>query len=262
MKSQLGARRAIAATVVGVLVGGGLLTVTPAGAEVATAAATSWKKIWKKELKPLADKRYYTKKQSDSTFATKTESAASAAAAQSAANSATDSKLGGYYTKAQADAKYDAAGSGYTKAESDAKYAPYPRLIKGTYFMTTTGAVGALVGADISFGYTIPAAPTVHYIPQGTVVPAGCAGTVEAPDASPGHLCVFEQLDNNASGQAIYNASGSLGASRMGALLNATATAAGPVFVYGSWAVRPASVSGTGNLSNAPIDKGTPSLGR
>ena len=34
-------------------------------------AATNWKKIWKNELKPLADKRYYTKKKSNARYYTK-----------------------------------------------------------------------------------------------------------------------------------------------------------------------------------------------
>ena len=84
-------RQLVVAVLVGVLVGGGLLAVTPAGAEVSQVAATNWKKIWKKNLKPLADKRYYTKAQSD--------------------------------TKYQPKGSYETAGSGYTKAESDAKYA-------------------------------------------------------------------------------------------------------------------------------------------
>ena len=41
------------------------MAVTPAGAEVTNAVATNWKKIWKKNLRPLADKRYYTKAQID-----------------------------------------------------------------------------------------------------------------------------------------------------------------------------------------------------
>src|SRR6476469_1914463 len=122
MSSRRPVRQLLVAVLLGVLVGGGLMAVTPAGAEVSQAAATSWKKIWKKELKPLAAKAFYTKKQSDSTFATKAESAAGDAAA----NAATDAKLGGYYKKAESDAKYAGAGSSYTKAESDAKYAATP----------------------------------------------------------------------------------------------------------------------------------------
>ncbi len=127
----------------------------------------------------------------------------------------------------------------------------------------TPAAAGGQVGADITFGYTLPVAPTVHYIPAGALPPAGCSGTVEAPDASPGHLCVFERLDDNASSQAIYNATVPLElSSRMGALLNATATAAGDVFVYGSWAVRPTAVSGTGAGGGRGAGTGDPTLGR
>lgn len=111
------------------------MAVTPAGAEVSSAVATNWKKIWKKNLKPLADKRYYTKAQSDTKYSTKAETAAGDAAS----NAATDSKLGGYYKKtdtysrAEADAKYAAAGSSYSKAESDGRYLRVPSLVTGNY---------------------------------------------------------------------------------------------------------------------------------
>ena len=101
MSSRRSVRRPLVALLVGVLVGGGLMAVTPAGAEVSNAVATNWKKIWNKELKPQADQRYYTKKKSNKR----------------------------YYTKADADAKYQPKGnyalngSSYTKAESDSKYA-------------------------------------------------------------------------------------------------------------------------------------------
>ena len=76
MSARRPARQLVVAVLLGVLVGGGLMAVTPAGAEVSQAVATNWKKIWKKNLKPLADKRYYTKAQSDTTFPTKAETAA------------------------------------------------------------------------------------------------------------------------------------------------------------------------------------------
>ncbi len=105
MSSRRTPRQLLVAVLLGVLVGGGLMAITPAGAEVSQAAATSWKKIWKKNLRPLADKRYYTKASSNKTFATKAEAAAAAAAAQAGANTATDGKLKGYYTKADIDSK-------------------------------------------------------------------------------------------------------------------------------------------------------------
>ena len=101
MNSRTKLHHLLAALVAGVLLGASLMAATPAGAEVASVVSTNWKKIWKKELKPQADKRYYTKSRSDARYATEAE----AAAAVAAANGATDSKLTGYYKKSEIDAK-------------------------------------------------------------------------------------------------------------------------------------------------------------
>lgn len=233
MKSRGKVRRAIVAVMIGVLVGGGLLVVTPAGAQVAEAAATNWKKIWKKKLQPLADKRYYKKATSDAKYATKAET--SAAFANYYTMGQVDTKLGNYYTKAQSDANY------YTKAQSDARYAPYPAVIRGTYALGGTATAANQPFSDsIGFGVTLGAAPTVHYINAGTLPPAGCSGTVAAPDAAPGHLCVFESLGGNVTTRDIDNANGNHPlSSPFGANIWAYSTGAGPVFVYGSFAVRP-----------------------
>lgn len=245
MLSRGNLKRTVAAVVAGVLIGGGVTTVTPAGAEVSQFAATNWKKIWKKKLQPQADKRYYTKAASDTKYSTKAETGAAFANYYTKAQA--DAALAGYYTKAQADAKYQpvgnyaATGSSYTKAESDAKYAPYPSLIRGTY--STVGyanAAGLSIAENISFGYTLPAAPTAHYIPVAGAVPVGCSGSAATPNAAPGHLCVFEAQNVNVGSRAVYNAEGFSGASAFGANARVTSAAAGQVFVYGSWAVRPA----------------------
>src|SRR5687768_17536337 len=132
MSSRRSVRQLFVAVLVGVLVGGGLMAVTPAGAEVSSALATNWKKIWKKELKPQADKRYYTKKKSDKRYQPK-------GSYETAGSGYTKAET---YSKAEADAKYQPKGnyalngSSYTKAESDAKYAPAQPLYRGTYFMS------------------------------------------------------------------------------------------------------------------------------
>lgn len=106
MSSRRSVRQLLVAVLLGVLVGGGLMAVTPAGAEVSQAAATSWKKIWKKQLKPLAAKTFYTKKQSNAAY--------------------------------QPKGSYEAAGSGYTKgetyskAEVDARLAPFVNSVAAT----------------------------------------------------------------------------------------------------------------------------------
>jgi hypothetical protein len=219
MSARRSARKLFVAVLLGVLVGGGLMAVTPAGAEVSQAAATSWKKVWKKELKPLAAKTFYTKAQSDTKYASKADSAAAAAAAQSAANASTDSKLGGYYKK----------------AESDAKYAKVPTVIRGTYAVRETASGSENMGDSISWGVNLASVPTVHYIPVTTAVPAGCSGTVQAPSADPGHLCIFEGSLYNASYAGVFGpTTGALGT--LGGYIGFNAST-GSVFATGSWAV-------------------------
>ncbi|WP_344304667.1 hypothetical protein [Nocardioides bigeumensis] len=89
-------RTAGAGLVAGMLVGVTAAVVVPAiAAEDVIHAATSWKKVWKKHLRKYADKRYYTKSQSDERYAA----------------------AGSSYSVAQSDARY------YTKAEIDARLA-------------------------------------------------------------------------------------------------------------------------------------------
>lgn len=215
------------------------MAVTPAGAEVSNAVATNWKKIWKKNLKPLADKRYYTKAQGDTKYATKAESAAAAAAAQagatSAANSATDGKLGNYYTKAQ----------------GDAKYAPVEPVYRGTFSATgDTAGAGRPVSDSINWGATFSVPPTVHYMKAGDPLAVGCSGTVSNPNASPGHLCIFESLASNAGTRDVDNATGNHPlASVFGANVIVYSVAAGAVFAYGSWAARPLAVANPARVS-------------
>ena len=116
MSSRRSVRRLVVAVLLGVLVGGGLMAVTPAGAEVTQAAATSWKKIWKKKLRPLADKRYYTQDQSDTAF--------------------------------QPRGAYEAAGSGYTKAETYAKAETYSKAEIDAKLAPLINSVAATSGGD------------------------------------------------------------------------------------------------------------------
>lgn len=235
MSSRRPVRQLLVAVLLGVLVGGGLMAVTPAGAEVSQAAATSWKKIWKKNLKPLADKRYYTKSKARSTFATKSDAAASGAAAQAGANAATDSKLGNYYTK----------------ADADARFRTNTQLTRGTFLLGGGDTGGAdFMTEALSFGVTLAAAPTPHFVPAAGPVPAGCRGSAAAPDADPGHLCVFETIRLNVTDTpGIYAIAGGPGSNGMGALMTVTSTGSGTAYVAGSWAVRPAAIDQTAKFA-------------
>jgi hypothetical protein len=235
MQFKLGGRSALAGIAVGALMGAGLVTVTPAGAVVQDAAAAiNWKNIWQTQIKPRADKRYYTKKKANARFYTQVQ-----ANSLFETKAAHDASLLNYYTKAQSDTNY------YTKAQSDAKYAPaVPALIRGVTIQGTVAAgAGQQAAADISFGVTLSAAPTVHYIAIGSPVPPGCSGTAAAPNAQAGNLCIFEVFSSNNTGNLVVQPSGALGATATGALLFATSVAAGQMVITTSWAVRPAGLA-------------------
>jgi len=226
MSSRRSARPLLVAVLAGILVGGGLMAVTPAGAEVSSAVATQWKKVWKKELRPMADKRYHTKKQSDAAYQPK----------------GSYEPAGSGYTRGESDARYAGAGSSYTKAESDARYAGAHGLVRGVYLAQVAPGTGLLSEA-VGFGFSLATAPEAHYIAIGDPVPAGCAGTAAAPNAAAGHLCVFETGSANVSGKAVYDpGSASLGSAAYGAtIIGFPVNAAATAWFRGSWAMRPGS---------------------
>ncbi len=98
-------------------------------------------------------------------------------------------------------------------------------------------------GDAISYGVTLSAAPTPHYIALGAPVPAGCSGTSAAPNAAAGHLCVFEVYSSNNSGNSLVGPDGMSGPSAFGAVLYASSLAAGEMVITTNWAVRPAALA-------------------
>ncbi|WP_416954131.1 hypothetical protein ACNKF0_17415 [Nocardioides sp. T5] len=234
MSSRRTVRHLLVAVLAGVLVGGGLMAVTPAGAEISSAVATNWKKIWNKELKPQADKRYYTKKKSDNRFQPK-------GSYETAGSGYTKAET---YSRAEADAKYQPKGnyalngSSYTKAESDGKYVASNALVRGTYLVIGDSSFQSMSG---SFGVSFASAPTVHLIPSGGLVPNGCSGTPSAPNAAPGNLCIFETGRVNVSSVIVANAAGSGNTADPFGFFIQVAKGGGAGFGYsrGSWAARP-----------------------
>jgi hypothetical protein len=223
----------------GALLGGGLAAITPAGAAVQGAAAgIDWKQIWQTKIKPRTDKRYYTKKTANARYYTKfdanalfeTKAAHDASLANYYTKAQHDASLLNYYTKTQSDANY------YTKAAGDAKYAPQVALIRGNFVADVPS--GALVTNPISFGQTFSAAPIGHMIAFGAAVPVGCSGTAAAPNAAPGHLCVFESIDSANTTTALS------GVNAFGALVFGTVTnTAAAAYIQGTWAARPLAVT-------------------
>ena len=204
------------------------MAITPAGAQVNQSVSKQWKKIFKKNIQPQTDKRYYTKKKTRQSFVTKSNSAAGDAAAQAgataAANAATDAKLGNYWTK----------------AEADGKYAPYPKTLRGTYLVSETAVAGQQVFGTIPFGATLATAPTVVFKPAAGPANPNCTGTAVAPEAAPGFMCIYESAGINSTGFLSANAAGGAGASPFGVQVRITAVGAGQALSLGGWAVTPA----------------------
>ena len=140
-----------ASILAGAVLGGGLAALTPAGAAVGSFAAdVNWKQAWQDHIRPRTDNRYYTKTKSDKRYYTKSKSDKNLA-----------NGLAGYYTK----------------ADSDAKYAPLPGVIRGISMQAVTAAAGGNVaGADISFGFTLSAPPTLPLHPHRGTSPAWVHG--------------------------------------------------------------------------------------
>ncbi|MET0525203.1 MAG: hypothetical protein ABWZ91_10390 [Nocardioides sp.] len=154
--------------------------------------------------------------------------------AGSAAKVSTQTKAkagGGSYTKAESNKRY------YTKKKSDKKYQPKAKVIRGAISLGSAPSGGyALV--PIHWGISLKTAPTAHIVPNGGPVPAGCSGTAASPNASPGHLCIFEQATSGYNGRFVCSAVNSCGGavSPFGAYYGATTTSDSS-FMYGSWAL-------------------------
>lgn len=159
--------------------------------------------------------------------------------------------------KPKADKRY------YTKPASNARYAPKPQVLRGALVLAST-PTGGYAMTHIDFGVALSAAPTAHIIPAMGVVPVGCAGTPDAPSASPGHLCIFEEAASGFGTRLVCSAVNDCpGASRFGAFYFANSTTA-TGFMYGSWALGVGSSSTTPRLSHADIGgaRGGPPGGR
>lgn len=248
----IGPRRTAVATLTAVvLVMGGVTAVTPAGAQVAEYAATNWKKIWKKQLQPLADKRYYTRTQSDAKYQPKGSYETAGSGYTRAESDAKYAGAGSSYTKAETDANYYRKTDVYTKAQSDAKYAPFPTVYRGTW------ALSAVDDAHVGFTQIsypqLSAPPIVHFVDSGAAPPAGCSGNVQAPNAQAGHLCIFEgfsfNMDNpNVMGPEFGTDMGTFG----GTIWDFATSGVNHGYALGTFAVRPIALAAPGVAPAAP----------
>jgi Collagen triple helix repeat (20 copies) len=109
---------------------------------------------------------------------------------------------------------------------------PSGKTLRGTFtaFDTSAGA-GQQARDSISFGFALPSAPTAHFIPLAGPADPNCPGNFAAPEAPPGHLCVYEGVSAGVTAQAIP------AVSQYGAFVRVNATGAGGFSSTGVWAV-------------------------
>lgn len=120
---------------------------------------------------------------------------------------------------------------------------PSGRTIRGNYtiYTNTRPSSNGLADESISFGYRLTSAPTLRIVKAGTTAPSECPGTVDSPEAAPGHLCVYESNSGNLATNRTYPAS--LNVTRTGANLfaysafNGSTSADMSFWTYGTWAV-------------------------
>jgi len=94
-----------------------------------------------------------------------------------------------------------------------------------------TGDVSARA---ISFAIPLASPPTIHYIKASQAPPADCPGSDDEPEASPGHMCIYESVAFN--GGANRNSLAPHGRYGTTVWSNA-ASAASTLEVRGTWAV-------------------------
>jgi hypothetical protein len=117
---------------------------------------------------------------------------------------------------------------------------PAGQTLRGWFNLDTVAAAASQInGGSISFGFNLASAPTVQLVPVGGPTTAQCGGSVAAPSAAPGYLCLYESSLTNVASLAVCNSVGTCGpsADSFGGELFANSTAAGRFFADGAWAV-------------------------
>ncbi len=119
---------------------------------------------------------------------------------------------------------------------------PSGRTVTGTYGVWYTATALNQIGlASFSFGSSLTAAPQASLIPAGGAPTPNCTGSAADPDAAPGHLCVYEQINANTNLQCVVRLAPFMAcadrAVPFGAGVLVRSTGAGTTYSLGTWAV-------------------------
>jgi hypothetical protein len=109
-------------------------------------------------------------------------------------------------------------------------------------FGTNLWATGALQTSSAVFSFSrqlVVAMPGLgeDIIPPGGPSTANCPGSVDAPQAAPGHLCIYERVRTNALSVCVGSSSSCGLTERTGAAVHVVAAGAGLTRSAGTWAL-------------------------
>ena len=122
---------------------------------------------------------------------------------------------------------------------------PAGKTLRGNWIASAISAGAGQQSAydPIEFGFRFAAAPTAYLLAPGAAPTPECPGTLEAPEASPGSLCLYTQSNSNVSSRSVCNplnntcsGSPSTQTNRYGTVVRVDATAAGLFYSWGTWA--------------------------
>ena len=110
---------------------------------------------------------------------------------------------------------------------------PSGKTLRGAFGVAFTATAPFQYMSDsISFPFPPEGAITTRVVPRDGTPPAQCRGTVSAPQASPGNLCIFVGSDTNANSVNAYPLAGN-----HGAVVFATTKTTNTAEINGTWAV-------------------------
>jgi len=121
--------------------------------------------------------------------------------------------------------------------------APSGLTQRGFFNLEDTESAGQFFASAISFPLELSSAPKPVVVPHGgpNPDPTHCPGTVDAPTAAPGYLCLYDAYSFNSAtantNPSVYNVDAVGGASPFGARIETAAQTTGVAYVEGSWAV-------------------------
>jgi hypothetical protein len=110
------------------------------------------------------------------------------------------------------------------------------QTLRGMWAMSTDGTAATAIDAAVGFGLTLPSTPTAQYVASGSA-PPNCPGTVSAPEAAPGHLCVYEYTKSNMGSPSVCSLNSCPAAELWGFQLSGPTSGGGFAFARGSYAV-------------------------